>query len=267
MPTSLSGKIALVTGSSRGVGKAIALALGKEGATVVVTGRATDASPGKLPGTCDQTVREIEAAGGKALAVPADLTKDADLARLAGRVREAFGGVDILVNNAAVGFRGPIVDLPLKRYDTIFDIGLRAPFFLCRELVPGMVQRGAGWVLNISGPPAYHHRPLLALWMTKASLERFSWGLAHELGAGGVWVSCLSIGIQLATMGLLFNASGETLGEKTWERAEVAGDAAVWLLRGSDPAFHGATIDLMAMRKKYGVPAYQQWVPGRDTPM
>jgi citronellol/citronellal dehydrogenase len=111
----LKDKVAVVTGASRGIGKAIALAYGREGAAVVCTSRTTDASPSKLPGTNDETVREIEAAGGRGLAVQCDVRDDAQVERLRDATLAAFGRCDILVNNAGISFPGTALELPMKR--------------------------------------------------------------------------------------------------------------------------------------------------------
>ena len=105
---SLAGKVAIVTGSSRGIGKRAALALARRGARLVVTARTVEASGSELPGTIGETVKEIESLGGEAVAVAADLSNERDLEKIVGVATDRFGGVDILVNNAAVtvGYNG-----------------------------------------------------------------------------------------------------------------------------------------------------------------
>src|SRR5919201_6999736 len=122
----LAGAVALVTGASRGVGRAIAIALAAAGADVACAARATDASPLKLPGTIDGTAREARTRGGRAFAVPTDLSRPAEVEAMVARTIEHFGRVDILVNNAAITFPGDL-DLPVKRHDLIFNVNVRAP--------------------------------------------------------------------------------------------------------------------------------------------
>jgi len=269
MIRSLDGKVALVTGSSRGIGKAIALELARAGARVVVTARATDAKPWKLPGTIDATVRLIKDMGGEAVAIAADLMVDDDIKRLGAEAERIYGAVDVLVNNAAVAFPGPVVEMTAKRYDLVFGIQLRGAVLLGNRLVPSMIERRQGWILNISGPPNYasDREPMLAHWMAKAALERFTWGLAHEVKETGVSVSCLSVDFGLATEGVLFNYRPSPQGSIGREKAEVAGEAAVWML-GQDPKMlHGKTVTLTELRQQFGMPAYQEWIVGRDQPM
>ncbi len=262
-------KVALVTGASRGLGKAIALDLARAGAKVVVTARATDKDPWKLPGTIDATVRRIRDEGGVAEAVSADLSKDVQIDRLVADAHDAYGKVDILINNAAVAFPGPTLEMTSKQYDLVMGIQLRGAFVLCNKLVPQMVARGEGWVLNISGPAAYgeNRQPMLVHWMAKAALERYTWGLAHEIDGKGVWVSCLSVDFGLATEGVLFNHTESQWTSMGREKAEVSGEACVWMLRQDPVMFHGKTITLTEMREQFGVPAYQEWVAGRDDPL
>src|SRR5881628_3600266 len=112
----LAGAAALVTGASRGVGRAIAIALARAGADVACAARATDATPLKLPGTIDETVREVEAAGRRGLAIPTDLSRDEEVVRMVETAIAHFARVDILVNNAAITFPGDL-DIPIRRYD------------------------------------------------------------------------------------------------------------------------------------------------------
>ena len=136
--TTLEGQRALVTGATSGIGRAVALQLARDGAEVLVHGR--DAARGA------ETVQEITDAGGKASFVAADLTDGADVQRLAGDV----GEVDILINNAGVYRFAPTVDTTDADFDDHFDTNLRAPYILVQKLVPGMVERGHGTVVNVT---------------------------------------------------------------------------------------------------------------------
>ena len=135
---SLKGQRALVTGATSGIGRAVALQLGREGAEVVVHGR--DAARGA------DTVEEITAAGGKASFVAADLGDAADVARLASDV----GDVDILINNAGIALFGPTAEFDVSTFDRMFASNVRAPFFLVAALAPGMAARGHGSIVSLS---------------------------------------------------------------------------------------------------------------------
>src|SRR6476661_1933035 len=136
----LDGKVAIVTGASRGVGAATAIALAASGCAVACAARATDADPLPLPGTIDETVRTIVDAGGTAIAVPTNLANDSEVERMVTTTAEQLGPVDILVNNAAITFPGDI-DLPMKRFDLVFAVDLRAPVIAAQAVVPGMIER------------------------------------------------------------------------------------------------------------------------------
>src|SRR2546428_4405949 len=157
------GAVALVTGASRGVGRAIALALADAGADVACAARATDATPRKLPGTIDATVREIQARGRRGLAVPTDLSRPAEVEAMVERTIAHLGRLDVLVNNAAITFAGDI-DLAIKRWDLVMEVNLRAPVLAIKAALPGMIARRRGAILNVSsaasvmavpGPPVF----------------------------------------------------------------------------------------------------------------
>ena len=116
----LAGKVAIVTGSSRGIGKRAALALARRGARLVVTARTVEASGSELPGTIGQTVKEIESLGGEAVAVAADLSNERDLEKIVGVATMRFGGVDILVNNAARFLLKPLIETSDEEWDGLF---------------------------------------------------------------------------------------------------------------------------------------------------
>jgi citronellol/citronellal dehydrogenase len=204
----LMGQVALVTGASRGIGEAIALRYAMEGAKVVVSARTVEEGDHHLPGTITATVERIKAAGGEALAVKADLASHEDRHRLIETAREAFGTVDILVNNAAVTYFVPVAQFPERRYRLMMDVQVWAPFELAQLVLPDMQERGSGWILNISSHAALHPqrgmpgRGGTVYGMCKAALERFTTGLAQEVYQSNVGVNVISPGL-VATPGVL----------------------------------------------------------------
>lgn len=165
----LAGKVALVTGSSRGIGRAVAQRLASAGATVVVTARSADKPAGGVrfgqqqivPGTLAETVALIEAAGGKAIALAADL-EDADQRdSLIDRAAKLAGGLDILVNNAGFADYARVDQMALHTFDRTFDHYLRVPFRLAQAAIPHMLQAGAGWIVNIGSITAYRRFALI----------------------------------------------------------------------------------------------------------
>jgi citronellol/citronellal dehydrogenase len=199
----LGGRIALVTGASRGIGAAIARRLAAEGASVAVTARTLDVR-GPLEGTLHETVAAIETDGGRAVAIAADLTDADDRARIVPEAQAALGPVEILVNNAAAAFYLPTAEMSLKRRRLLFELNVHAAVDLAQAVVPGMRARRQGWIVNISsatskhpeGPPFSRGHKLgstsTVYGATKAALERVTTGLAAELNADGIAVNSLA---------------------------------------------------------------------------
>ena len=195
------GRVALVTGASRGIGAAIAERLARAGAKVAVAARTLEPVE-KYDGSVSETVERIRAAGGTAVPVQADISKHDDRVRMVAETVDRLGPVDILVNNAAVTFYVPFAEFPEKRYNLMFEVQVRAPFELAQLVVPAMRERGAGWILNITsragvhpqGPPFMdvYKRGFTVYGMVKAALDRFTTGLAAEVYDDGIAVNSLA---------------------------------------------------------------------------
>jgi citronellol/citronellal dehydrogenase len=210
----LDGKVAVVTGASRGIGAQIARRFAAAGAAVVVTARTTEPGMSPLPGTIGETTEQIRAAGGTAIAVPGDLARAADRERLVTEAREQLGPPDILVSNAAVSYFARVEDFTPRHYQLMLDVLVEAPFHLAALVAPGMRTSGAGWILNISSVAARHPSLPPSGWaargstvygMCKAALERLSTGLAAELYADNIAVNALSPSQVVPTPGTIFH--------------------------------------------------------------
>ncbi|MDA1073870.1 MAG: SDR family NAD(P)-dependent oxidoreductase [Proteobacteria bacterium] len=204
----LAGKVAVITGASRGIGEAIALRFAMEGARVVVSARTVDQDDHYLPGTIKATAARITDAGGQALAVRADLSIAEDRHALISTAQDHFGSVDILVNNAAITYFIPVETFPERRFRLMMDVQVWTPFELSQLVLPGMRERGEGWILNVSSHAAIHPDKTLpgrgstVYGMCKAALERFTTGLAQETYDDNIGVNVISPGL-VATPGVM----------------------------------------------------------------
>jgi 7-alpha-hydroxysteroid dehydrogenase len=269
----LAERVAIVTGASRGIGKAIALAFAREGASVAVTARTEAQWDERLPGTVHDTVAEIERDGGRAVAIRADLAQPEDVERIVDEARAALGPVDILVNNAAVTVPGrppppasaqpgaappstgvakrgttttrtdSFIGFPLKGFRLHFEVGLFASYRLMQLVLPDMIAKGSGAIVNISswaayvpgeGPydPEQTGRPgPLAYGGNKAALHHLTQAVAVEVAAHGISVNVLIPSEPVITPGNLVAAAGE----ENWASPEDFAEATIRVAL-ADPA-------------------------------
>lgn len=179
----LAGKTALVTGATSGIGRAAAIQLAAQGAEVIVAGRNADRGV--------EVVEEIELAGGHARFVAADLSTELGISSLA----EAAGDVDVLVNNAGTSWFGPTEELTFDRYDAMFDGNVRSTYFLTAAIIPGMVKRGGGSIINISSMAGAIGMPGGAAYgATKAAMSSMTQSWAAELASDGIRVNAVAPG-------------------------------------------------------------------------
>jgi citronellol/citronellal dehydrogenase len=234
----MDGRVAIVTGASRGIGQQIAERFAAEGAAVAVVARTGTAGESRLPGSIEDVVARIRANGGRAEAIRADLTSPEDVDSIVPRAAEALGPVDTLVNNAGVNFYGPALEVQPRRNAIMFQIMVHAPFRLCQLAIPDMVARGRGWVLNITSKQARHPMgPPYPDWakdgcvpygMYKSALDRLTTGLAAELHGTGVSVNSLGTSGLVMTPGVAM-VSPHTPDNAPVEPPEAMPDAALVL--------------------------------------
>ncbi len=256
----LEGKVAIVTGASRGSGEFIAKRFAEEGAAVAVSARTEAQSDDRLPGTIHETVGAIEVAGGRAVAVRADLARQEDREWLISETTEKLGPPDILVNNAAVTWFIPVDDFPESRYRVMFEVQVRAPFELSQLVLPGMRERGQGWICNISSGAARHPKPEQArgrggtvYGMCKAALERFSTGLAAEEYESNIAVNALSPSSVVATPGVVIHRLIPPGREDLAEAPEVMAEAALVLCSREPKALTGRIAYSQQLLEELGV--------------
>jgi citronellol/citronellal dehydrogenase len=258
----LDRKVAIVTGASRGVGAATAVALADAGAAVACAARATDERPLRLPGTIDATVRRITDAGGPALAVPTNLAQEDDVERMVATTVEHFGRLDILVNNAAITFPGDI-DVPMKRYELMMSVNLRAPLVAARAAVPHMKEHGESAILNVSSAAALSYIPgLMVYGMSKIALEHLTVSLATQLQPHRIAVNTFRIDLPVASEGFVANTPG--FDHSDWEPTEVPAEGIVWMLH-QPPSYTGHNVSMATLRNEEGIMASRVRAPGTES--
>jgi NAD(P)-dependent dehydrogenase (short-subunit alcohol dehydrogenase family) len=237
----LDGKVVVVTGASRGIGAEIARLFAAEGGRVAAVARTLREGDHPLAGSLETTIAEIKAAGGMGEAVTANIAEPAECERLLDEARRAFGPIDVLVNNAALTYYIPIKDYPLNRWMRSWAVNFHAPFILSQLVLPDMIPRRTGAIVNISsgaaigpgrGPytdPAVGARGGTCYGAEKAALERFTQGLASEVYQHGVSVTCVSPSQVVPTPGTVYHRLVSSMDDPRGEPPILMAQAALVL--------------------------------------
>ncbi|MDG4668589.1 NAD(P)-dependent oxidoreductase [Mycobacterium sp. 236(2023)] len=232
----------VVSGGSRGIGLAIALGAARHGANVVLLAKTAEPHP-KLPGTVHTAVAEVEAAGGKGVAVVGDVRKEEDVARAIDTAVEQFGGVDIVVNNASAIATEPTDQLSAKKFDLMMDINIRGTFLLTKAALPHLQKSPAAHVLTLAPPLNLTPRWLGAhptYTLSKYGMTLLSLGWAAEYADTGIGFSCLWPETYIATSAVTNLAEGDAM-VKASRSPEIMADAAVAILSQSPRGVNGQT--------------------------
>lgn len=182
----LTGKIVLVTGARQGLGKSISLGMAEKGADLVICDRVID--DGKLA----ETAKEIEAMGRKTLSMGGDITIEDDVNKIARGAMDKFGKIDVLVNNAGVTSQDNFQNMTYKRWRLILSVNLDGTFLCSKIILPYMLEKKSGTIINVSSILAHQIRMNIAYGVTKAAVERFTMGLAREMRRDeGIAITCI----------------------------------------------------------------------------
>lgn len=258
MPGQCEGRVALVTGASRGLGKAIAQRLAAEGAAVALTARTMEPVEGYV-GSLQETLAEIRSTGGTAIAVQCDLSSSEDRERMFGEVVEQLGSPDIVVNNAAVTFLRPLDEFPDRRARLMFEMHVFAPMHLTQLAIPAIRERGTGWVLNLTsvagmqpeGPPFDEFTRTAGFGMygtVKAALQRMTGSFAAELYDDGIAVNAAAPLLPVATPG----AGTLDLAKEDTEEIDLIVETALILCTGDPKSMTGQVVHTQPFLRELG---------------
>ncbi len=228
---SFQNKTVIITGASRGIGKAIGLRLAKEGANIVIASKSVEENP-KLGGTIYSAAAEMEAAGGKALAVQCDIRFEDQVQQVVNRAVEKFGGIDILINNASAISLTNTEQTEAKRFDLMYDINVRGTFFVCKACIPFLKKATNPHIINLSPPVNMDMKWFsnhLAYTMSKYNMSMIALGLAAELKKYNIAANALWPKTTIATAAVQNLLGGEMLMNMS-RTPDIIADAAYYIL-------------------------------------
>lgn len=241
---SLKGKVAIVTGARQGLGKSIALGMAEAGADLVICDRVTD--DGKLT----ETAEEIEKLGSKTLSLGGDITVEDDVNNIVNQALEKFGKIDVLVNNAGVTAQDSFLNLPYRRWRLILSVNLDGTFLCSKVVLPHMLEKKSGMIINVSSILAHQIRMSVAYGVTKAGVERFTLGLAREMRKEmGIAITCIRPYFVKTEVVMEFMEGRDTSDYEEpiiWQKYPA-------MLAGTDPQeVTGKIWDKAALEEKFG---------------
>ena len=258
----LKGRAAIVTGASRGIGKELALRLAREGAAVTVAAK-SEQSTDRLPGSIHDTVREIEAEGGRAIAIPTDVREEDAIRNMVERTVEAFGRVDILVNNAGAIWTRPILDTPPKRFDLMMGVNVRAAYIASYYALPHMVKQRWGHILNMCPRLGVEPSPgKVAYMISKLGMARLAIGLAEEHRSDNV--ACNTLWPRTIIESLA-SINWKMADRSQWRTPEIICDASLAIFAQEPASFTGnQCIDEQVLSSLAGVENFDRyWCEGK----
>lgn len=260
---SVRDQVAIVTGASRGIGRAVALKLAREGAHVVLAAKTVTPDP-KLPGTLQEVAAEIEKLGRKALPVRTNVRDTADLESLAKQTMDTFGRIDILVNNAGALWWYPVEKTPSKKFDLVMEVNVRASFVLSQLVLPAMMQQKSGHIINMSPPIDYSVLAnRVAYMISKFGMTMLSKGLAGEVKPYGISVNSLWPKTIIESQASINFGLGDP---SLWRKADIMADAVYEIVKEQPSRYQGeALIDETVLRHA-GVTDFSGYacVPGSE---
>jgi citronellol/citronellal dehydrogenase len=233
---SLQGRVAIVTGASRGIGRALALGLAEQGCYVVIAAKSTESSE-RLPGSIYSVAEEVEARGAQALPVRVDVRDAEQIEALATKARDHFGRIDILINNAGALWWRPLQETPVKRFDLVLGVNARAAFLACQAVLPTMIAGRWGHIINMSPPIDLALVPgRIAYCISKFGMTLLSHGLAAEVRAQNVAVNSLWPVTVIESQASINWQLGS---RENWRKPEILVDCVLRLVAKEPASFTG----------------------------
>jgi citronellol/citronellal dehydrogenase len=258
----LSGRVALVTGASRGIGKALALRLAREGADVVIAAK-SEQSTERLPGSIHETADEIRALGRRAIAVPTDVRDEEAIRRTIERAIDEFGRLDILVNNAGAIWLQPVLKTPAKRFDLVMGVNVRAAYLTCYYALPHMVKQQWGHILNMCPRISIKPSPgKVAYMISKLGMAYVALGVAAEHDADNIAANTLWPRTIIESQASI---NWNMAGRDQWRTPEIICDASMAIFAQEPRTSTGRQwIDEEALTELAGVTNFDHyWCEGR----
>jgi citronellol/citronellal dehydrogenase len=260
----LRGRVAIVTGASRGIGRALALGLARAGCHIVIAAKSTESSE-KLPGSIYTVAQEVEALGAQALPVQVDVRDETQIEGMAAKTLERFGRIDILVNNAGALWWKPVVQTPAKRFDLVMGVNARAALLCCQAVLPAMIRQGRGHLLNMSPPLDLSMVPgRVAYAISKLGMTLLTHGLAEEVRPHHIAVNSLWPVTIIESQASINNQLGTPA---QWRKPDILVDCVLRLVAKDPPLTGQALLDEDFLRAE-GVTDFSGYacVPGTNPP-
>jgi len=259
MTRKLEGRTIFITGASRGIGREIALKAATDGANIVIAAKSSEPHK-KLPGTIHTVAREVEAAGGQALALQVDVRDDAAVAAAIAAAVERFGGLDVVINNAGAISLTPAAATPMKRFDLMLSINPRAVMATATAAIPHLRKSPQAHILTLSPPlnlDAKWLKPFIPYTMTKYAMTLLSLGLAEELRSSGVAVNTLWPRTTIATAAVEFEISAAMMALS--RTPAIMADAAYEILTTPSRDLTGRTLIDEDFLRERGVSDFERY--------
>jgi len=261
----LRDRVIFITGSTRGIGREIALRCARDGAKVVITGKTVEAHA-KLPGTIYTVAEEVVQAGGQAFPIELDVRDEQAIGAAVAQAVAHFGGINVLVNNASAISLTPTLDTPARKLDLMWNVNMRATFLMSQACIPHLKRAANPHILNLSPPlnmDAKWFSPHLAYTMSKYGMSMCALGMAQEFAADGIAVNCLWPRTTIATAAIEYNFPAAILCAS--RHPAIVADAA-WQILTREGASGNFYIDEEVLREA-GVSDFEQYAMSPGTPL